>query len=95
MSASAPVQVELLLSWLVKERGFGQCILVPVCWSLISVRDGTGRRWVPVGFIFGEDLALGVVADDPFVDEATNVELGGSEGCVWHVGLMGRVNPER
>lgn len=34
---------------------------------------------VPLGLVLGEDLALGVVADDLDVDEAAEVELLGSE----------------
>jgi hypothetical protein len=38
----------------------------------------------PVRFILGKHLSLGVIADDPFVDEAANVQALRPEWTVWH-----------
>ncbi|KFZ01188.1 hypothetical protein V501_10163 [Pseudogymnoascus sp. VKM F-4519 (FW-2642)] len=49
---------------------------------LLSFDRGEEKEWawsVPLRLVLGEDLALGVVADDLDVDEAAEVELLGAE----------------
>jgi hypothetical protein len=47
--------------------------------SIAARRKGYWVLFVPLGLVLGEDLALGVVADDLDVDEAAEVELLGAE----------------
>lgn len=47
--------------------------------TIAAGRRDAGCRDVPLGLVLGEDLALGVVADDLDVDKAAEVELLGAE----------------